>query len=48
MTSRDMDAWAIDILVAEMIESGFLEPDDDVLIQETREQLTEHTPGGDA
>lgn len=38
--------WEIDIYVTEMIESGLLDPDDDVAVQETREQLTELLRGG--
>jgi hypothetical protein len=34
--------WEIDLYIDEMVENGLLDPEDDVLVQETREQLAEH------
>lgn len=38
--------WELDLHIDEMIESGVLDPEDDVLIQETREQLAELLSSG--
>jgi hypothetical protein len=39
--------WEIDLYLDDMIENGVLDPDDDVLVQETREQIGEQLRSGD-